>query len=68
MTVQPQKVLKAVTNLNWAVFGLVFLTTGLFAIYGTAGWAWLAFGLWWVFGLTCVSVWGVKAQIEREEN
>jgi hypothetical protein len=68
METTAQKSLRIVTNINWFIFGAVFLTGGLYVIYGAAIWAWLGFGLWYLFGLGSAAVWGAKAIVEREES
>ena len=65
---EAQRILKVITNTNWVVFGLVLLVIGLFVIYGAAGWAWLGFGLMYLFGITSMAVRGSKLIAEREEN
>jgi len=63
-----QKAVRVTTNINWFVFGVVFLTVGLFVIYGTAVWAWLGFAAIYVFGLSCAAFWGANAMLKRETS
>lgn len=68
METPAQKAAQTVVNINWFVFGVVFLSVGMFIIYGTAVWAWLGFASIYVFGLSCAAVWGAKAIVKREST
>lgn len=67
METQAQKMLRIVTNINWFIFGAVFLSVGLFVVSGVAGWAWVGFVTSYVFGLGSAAVFGAKTIVSREE-
>lgn len=66
METQSQKNARIMTNINWFVFGAVFLSIGMFVITGLAGWAWVAFVSLFLFGLSTGAVLGAKSIVARE--
>ena len=65
---QAQKLLRTMVNVNWFIFGFVFLSVGMFVLSGVAGWAWAGFVASFVFGMGCAGVLGAKTIVERESS
>lgn len=63
-----QKALRLATNVNWFIFGAVFLSVGMFVITATGVWAWAGFVASFVFGMGVAAVLGAKAIVSREEQ
>lgn len=67
METTAQKTLRVITNINWFIFGAVFLSVGMFVITGAAGWAWAGFVAAFVFGLGSAAVFGAKTIVRNTE-
>ena len=63
-----QRALRTAINVNWFIFGAVFLSVGMFVITGAAGWAWAGFVAAFLFGMGTAAVYGGKAMVSRENQ
>lgn len=66
METQTQKTLRVITNITWFFFGALFLSVGLFVIYGSAGWAWVGFIAAFLMGFGVAAVCGGKLMVRDE--
>lgn len=63
-----QKALRVATNVNWFIFGAVFLSVGMFLITASVTWAWVGFVASFVFGMGVAAVLGAKTIVSREDQ
>lgn len=67
METQAQKLRGTMININWFIFGAVFLSVGMFIISGAVGWAVAGFVFAFLFGMGTAGVIGASTIVNREE-
>ena len=68
METKAQKAARVMTNINWFIFGAVFLTVGMFVISASGAWAWAGFVASFVYGLGCAGVYGARSIVNTESQ